>query len=475
MGRTKSILVPQVSRLWVLVLALTVLAVPALRAQSTTGAVEGVVKDASGAVLPGATVEATGPAGIVRSVSDDQGEFRFPRLLPGRYKVMATLSGFSTRESDVTVTVDKTARVEFGLAVGGVAENVQVSASAVIDMSSPATATNITRERIELLPSGRDFTDVVAQAAGAANESQAGGISIDGSSGSENRFVIDGVDSTDPQEGINAVPLRKEFTEEIQVKSAGYAAEFGGSTGGVINVITKSGSNNFRGGALFEAQQRKWGGDERPLLRDSLTSNTFAYVDPPKDDETRLDPGVWLGGPILRDRLWFFGSYQPGLRNNDRTVNFSNGVTNTFNEDFKVQYRTFNVTGNAGSKLLFRGGGNFSPTRAKARCPDKDGRTSLTAHVGLDARRRVPARDLLRQRRLCADVELHHVRPPRTLRDGQREHGHHVPGPDPQLQHGQHAGRHRRHPRPVPPAVRLHVRHPRDGRDRRRTSTSATS
>ena len=95
MGRTKSILVPQVSRLWVLLLALTVLAVPALRAQSTTGAIEGVVKDASGAVLPGATVEATGPAGVVRAVSDDQGEYRFPRLLPGRYKVTATLSGFS--------------------------------------------------------------------------------------------------------------------------------------------------------------------------------------------------------------------------------------------------------------------------------------------------------------------------------------------------------------------------------------------
>jgi hypothetical protein len=379
MGRTKSILVPRASRLWVLLLALTVLAVPALRAQSTTGAIEGVVKDASGAVLPGATVEATGPAGVVRAVSDDQGEYRFPRLLPGRYKVTATLSGFSTRESEASVAVDKTVRVEFGLAVGGVAENVQVSASAVIDMTSPATATNISRERIELLPSGRDFTDVVAQAAGAANESQAGGISIDGSSGSENRFVIDGVDSTDPQEGVNAVPLRKDFTEEIQVKSAGYAAEFGGSTGGVINVITKSGSNNFRGGALFEAQQRKWGGDERPLLRDSLTSNgQFAYVDPPKDDETRIDPGVWLGGPILHDRLWFFGSYQPGIRDTKRTVNFTNGVINTFPQDFKVQYGTANVTGNAGSKLLFRGGANFSPYKQEGTLPDKDGRNSLT-------------------------------------------------------------------------------------------------
>jgi outer membrane receptor protein involved in Fe transport len=377
MGRTKSTFVPRVSHLWVLLLAL-VLAVPALQAQSTTGAIEGVVKDASGAVLPGATVEATGPAGVVRAVSDEAGEFRFPRLLPGRYKVSATLSGFSTRESDAMVTVDKTSRVEFGLAVGGVAENVQVSASAIIDMTTPATATNITRERIELLPSGRDFSDVVAQAAGASNESQAGGISIDGSSGSENRFVIDGVDTTDPQEGINAVPLRKDFVEEIQVKSAGYSAEFGGSTGGVINVITRSGTNNFRGGAIFEAEKRKWGGDERPLLRDSLTSNTFTYINPPKDDRTRIDPGFFIGGPVLRDRLWFFGSYQPGIRDTDRTVFFSNGVVNTFNEDYRENFGTFNVTGNAGSKLLFKGGGNFSPYTREGTLPDKDGRTSLT-------------------------------------------------------------------------------------------------
>jgi outer membrane receptor protein involved in Fe transport len=87
---------------------------------------------------------------------------------------------------------------------------------------------------------------VVAQAAGAANESQAGGISIDGSSGSENRFIIDGIDTTSPQVGTNAVPMRAEFMEEVQVKSAGYAAEFGGSTGGVINAITRSGTNQFQ-------------------------------------------------------------------------------------------------------------------------------------------------------------------------------------------------------------------------------------
>ncbi len=93
----------------------------------------------------------------------------------------------------------------------------------------------------------------------------------------------------------------------------------------------------------------------------------------------RIDPGGYLGGRILKDRLWFFGSYQPGLRSTERTVTFSNGVVNTFDQDFQVHYGTGNVTGNAGSKLLFRGGANFSPYETERSLPGQDGRTSLTA------------------------------------------------------------------------------------------------
>ena len=361
--------------------ALVCLGPAAASAQELTGAIEGVVRDSSGAILPGATVEATGPAGVVTTVSDERGEYRFPRLPSGRYRVVATLSGFSPKESPVDLTVGVTARTDFALGVGGLAEAVQVtSETPVIDHKSAATSTSIARERIELLPRGRDFTDVVSQAAGANNESQAGGISIDGSSGSENRFVIDGIDTTSPQEGVNALPLRADLVEEVQVKSAGYSAEFGGSTGGVINVITKSGSNQFRGSVGAEFEQRSWGGSERPLLRDSLTSNTsFVYVNPGKDDESRVDPTFTIGGPILRNRLWFFGAYQPGIRSTDRTVTFTNGTTNTFNQDFRVDYGTVNATGNAGSELLFRGGGNFSSYETKGSLPGQDGRTSLTS------------------------------------------------------------------------------------------------
>jgi outer membrane receptor protein involved in Fe transport len=368
-------------RVCALLLALALAAVPAA-AQEQRGSVEGVVKDASGAVLPGVNVTLQSAAGAkLETVTDATGVFRFPSVAPTTYTVTAALSGFTTQTaSDVSVTLGQARRIEFTMPLAGVTESVSVTArSPVIDVTSSATATNISREQLEYIPRGRDFTDVVSQAAGASDESQAGGISIDGSSGSENRFVIDGIDTTSPQVGTNAVPLRAEFMEEVQVKSAGYAAEYGGSTGGVVNAITRSGSNEFHGSVLSDFESNKLNGDERPILIDADTASGFDYVHPPKDDETRVDPGFSLGGPILRNRLFFFGSYQPGIRSTKRTVTFDNGDTNTFNQDFRVDYGAVNVSGNAGSKLLFRAGGNFSPYETKRSLPTQTGQTSLTS------------------------------------------------------------------------------------------------
>ena len=364
----------------VLALALAIASAPMLLAQETTGSIQGVIRDSGGAVLPGVTVEASGPSGTVVAVTNERGEYRFPRLPSGEYTVKAVMPSFREEAVTVNVTVGSTQRADLALQIAGVTETVQVTAETPrIDLTSAQTATNISRERIEYVPRGRDFTDVVSQAAGATNESQAGGISIDGSSGSENRFIIDGIDTTSPQVGTNAVPMRAEFMEEVQVKSAGYAAEFGGSTGGVINAITRSGTNNFSGTILSDFQSRSWGGSERPILIDDTTAaSRFSYVNPPKDDQLRIDPGFSLGGPILRDRLWFFGSYQPGIQTTERTVNFSNGVTNTFDQDLTVHYGAGNITGNVGSKVLYRIGANFSPFETKRSLPTQTGQTSLT-------------------------------------------------------------------------------------------------
>ena len=132
------------------------------------------------------------------------------------------------------------------------AEPVEVTAeSPLVDVRQSARAVSIRDEQVELLPHGRDFTTIVTQAPGANNEQRLGGLSIDGASAGENRYIIDGVETTDLQNGTSGKQLIADFIEEVQVKSSGYTAEYGGATGGVVNVITKSGSNDFHGSALF--------------------------------------------------------------------------------------------------------------------------------------------------------------------------------------------------------------------------------
>src|SRR5687768_13661769 len=163
-----------------------------LAAQEQTGSIEGIVKDSSGAVLPGVTVEATSTgAGTVTSVTDSNGQYRFPRLPSGRYQVKASLMGYNTASAtNIDLTLGKTATVNLTMNLATVSETITVTADApVVDVTQSATNTSIAREQLEMIPKGRDFTSVVAQAAGASNEAFVGGISIDGASGSENRFV----------------------------------------------------------------------------------------------------------------------------------------------------------------------------------------------------------------------------------------------------------------------------------------------
>ncbi|PYR71592.1 MAG: TonB-dependent receptor, partial [Acidobacteria bacterium] len=153
-------------------LALALLAVPAV-AQEQRGSIEGVVKDTSGAVLPGATVDLTGGAGATLStVSDAQGVYRFPSLLPGTYTVSANLSGFSAKKvENVPVELGQIKKVDFALAVAGVAETVQVTAeSPLVDVKQSTRATNLRSEQVNLLPHNRDFTSLITQAPGTNNE-----------------------------------------------------------------------------------------------------------------------------------------------------------------------------------------------------------------------------------------------------------------------------------------------------------------
>ncbi len=403
------------SKYLVLLFAL-LLALP-VAAQETTGSIEGVVKDNTGAVLPGVTVEASGAGtGTITAVTDSAGNYRFPRLRPGAYTVKATLSGFRDAKTSVNVSLGQAAAANLTLALGGVAETITVTAETpLVDVSSSATSTAITREQLDMIPSGRDFTSVVTQAAGASNEAFLGGISIDGASGAENRFVIDGIDTTHPETGVSAQDMVTDFVEEVQVKSAGYAAEFGGSLGGVINAVTRSGTNEFHGTLNGYIQDSGWGGDSRPTY---YPSDPTFYRTFEKDDDVQTEAGFTLGGPIVRDRAWFYLGYQPQWRTIDRTPD---GTSQTFSQTADQEYIVANITGNIGSQFLWKLGANLNPYDRSGVLPALDGSTPASAdplggHGDSD-------RELLAPHGLGPDQELLHDRPDRKVLDGPAGHG----------------------------------------------------
>jgi hypothetical protein len=357
-------------------------------AQETRGSIEGIVNDASGAVLPGVTVEARGPAGTFTSVTDAQGVYRFPSLSPGAYEINGTMTGFNPAKSEtVQLLLGQLLKVDLTMSIAGVSESVSVTAeSPLIDVKQSAAFQNIQKDYIDRVPKGRDFTTAVTLAAGANNEVRGGGISIDGASGSENRYFIDGVDTTNLQTGVSGKNLLNDFVEEVQVKSSGYAAEFGGSTGGVINVITKSGSNNFRGDlGTYYTSDELWG-DVRPTQRLVLTGqNLDEYITFPSDDVKRWEPFGQIGGPIVRDRAWFYGGYTPQFETTGRTVTFrSNNQTSSYVSD----ETTHNISGNLVTQitdgLRAKASANYGQYIQEGRLPAMDGSSNFrTDFAGL--------------------------------------------------------------------------------------------
>jgi hypothetical protein len=365
-------------------------------AQEQRATLEGVVTDSSGGVLPGAAVEARNTQrGIaVTAVSDSAGVYRFPSLPPGLYDVTVTLQGFSPgRAERVELLLGQIKTVNFTLAVGAVTETVAVTAeSPLVDVKQSMRATSIRDEQVELLPKGRDFTTLVTQATGANFEVRSGGISIDGSSASENRFIIDGIETTDLQTGVSGQSLIADFVEEVQVKSSGYTAEYGGATGGVINVITKSGTNQYHGSGLFYLQGSafesgrydlsEFGGSTgaapraaggRDTLRLNPLTNALQYIRYPEDDSYRFEPGFSTGGPLARDKAWFYGAYQPSLIRYERTVEQLSGGTVTEDQTDRRHYFTVNQTAQLGNDLRTRVAFNNSWRRRDGLLPSLDG------------------------------------------------------------------------------------------------------
>jgi hypothetical protein len=302
-----------------------------LSAQVPTGKIFGTVTDEQGTPLPGVSIEATSPKllGKATVISDGNGVYRIFAMTPGIYKITFVLQGFKTvTREGIIVEVEQSVKLNVAMPLGALEEQVSViGQSPLVDVKSTVKGLTMTREVFSALPRGRDFDTLVAGVPGVQNERLLSGISVDGASGAENTFYVDGTDITNVYVGVRGQGVAFEFVDEVQVKASGYQAEFGGSLGGVIQVITRQGGNAFHGDVLGYYSGSGLNGKERDTLRLNLYDvNIAEYVNYQdlygKDKVDRFEAGFNLGGYIIKDRLWFYGSLLPVYSPTTRHVKF---------------------------------------------------------------------------------------------------------------------------------------------------------
>src|SRR6266498_2002675 len=290
------------------------------QAQSNASDLQGVVRDQSGAVIVGATVTVRNPAtNFSRDVTTNgEGYYQITNLPPGSYEVTVEASGFSkARLMRVTLTVGQRADLDIALTVGSLGATVDISAAqvALIESSSTTVSNTIDQTRINDLPinerSATGFALTISTV-GRDNGRPIGpaptsGLNIGGQRGRSTLVQVDGADYTDNSINAARTTVSQEGVQEYQVATNSYAPEFGRATGGIVNVVTKSGTNDFHGN-LFGFLRHK-----------SIQSrNAFAPLidnDPDKKAPfTRVQYGATLGGPLDRDRTFFFTSFEQRRR-----------------------------------------------------------------------------------------------------------------------------------------------------------------
>jgi hypothetical protein len=379
-----------------LLAAALLVAVPAA-AQEQRGSIQGTVKDSSGAVLPGVTVEATSPAlvGTQVAVTDSNGVYRFPALAPGKYSIAANLQGFGAAKAEnVDLSVGATLKIDLTMSVAGVAVTETVKGEPpLIDVKANAATASVSSDIIDLIPKGRNFTSALTQIPGTNNESRFGGIMIDGASASENRYMVDGLDTTSARTGSSQKDVITDFIQTIQVKQSGYNAEYRAATGGVISAVTKSGSNVFHGDAgTYFSGNELWGmsllGKNRQSLRATpADASKGEYITTPRDKTNyTVDPVFDIGGPLWKDRVWFFAGYNPSYSRSERTITWANPGTFPKTQTFdggKPYDRSanYNATGQISQSLRGRFTGSNERIQGGLTVPNiqPDGTSTSTA------------------------------------------------------------------------------------------------
>ena len=365
------------------VCALAFTMLPAAFAQDTTGGIKVYVKDKSGASIPNAPLELTSTAllGTKKGETDSAGYYYFQALPPGDYNLTVSAPNFRTyKQTAIPLSVGKLPTLEVTLEVGSKAETIEVTGRApLVDVTSVNVVVDIPQEVIDNIPKGRSYQSLIPFAPGARqeplqsprnNSGRNNGFQIDGASDSENTYLVEGLDTTEIQNGGIKQNVVFEFVQEVQIKTSSYQAEYGGAVGGVVNVIQKRGSNQWHGGLVayyhpdafdstdqcavtpfantseapntLSGQQIACGLRGNPATATNFATRTDAtpeYYHQKKDKYFTLEPGYEVGGPLFKDKLWLFSSYIPTIQRISRTVNFTgkNPGPHTFTTSYTAQ------------------------------------------------------------------------------------------------------------------------------------------
>ena len=398
---------------WFLALLATALLVPLVFAQETTGGLQGTVKDASGAVVGGAHVVLKGTTlgGEKALDTDTTGYYRFANLPPGVYTVEVSAKGFKTvKREGLNIEIGHLPTVDIALEVGTAAEVVEVSGQApVIDVTTNTNQTNVTSDILNDVPHGYSFQSVIQFAPMARNEPLAGGSAamgaggtggmLPGSSGngnsvgfqvggaadSESSYLVEGQDTENISGGASQANVPFQFIQEVQVKTSGIEAEHGGALGGVVNVVMRKGSNAFHGSLFATYESDGLDGspnavagipglglryDPSPMTAPPFDVDTQTYID--KKDHFRIvQPGFTVGGPIAKDRLWFFLGFAPEYHSLARTVNFAPSAlpdnaalgNQVFGQDNQQYFTTARLDFTATQKIRLFGSWLYQYTR----------------------------------------------------------------------------------------------------------------
>lgn len=316
-----------------------------MTAQERYGELRGEATDQTGAVLPNAKVVARNQESNrqYEAQTSADGTFIIRDIDPGRYNVTVEANGFRRYQiPEVLIVVGRSLTLNAKMEVGGTEQTVQVTdAAPLIDVSGTMVAHNVLAEEFDRLPKTRSFQGLVITAPSVNTGDIEGGFQVNGASGAENQFNIDGVSTTSLLNGKSRQNAVFEILQEVQVKTAGIDAEYGGALGGVISAITKSGGNDFHGDVhYYFSGNRISAGPTRRLVMDPLTERTAFHVQDYKGKDDNHEIGYSLGGRFIRDKLFFFSAASPRWRRIDTPFILTDGRDNVESE--RTYHQLFN-------------------------------------------------------------------------------------------------------------------------------------